>query len=110
MVAKATRGHNVVCPIDGCQTIDVSQLVRMEQKMVDSMMTCDILEFTHDDDCRAVVVVSDDCDLHPALALAGEKYAAAMDVNLVLMVQNKKNSEQFERLLGAHHISIRTWQ
>lgn len=110
MVAKATRGQQVNCPLDPCESIDVSQLVRMEQKMVDSMMTCDILEYIHDEDCSAVEVVSDDMDLHPAMALAGERYAEDNDVKLLLMVGNRKNSEQYKRVLERHHIQIRTWQ
>lgn len=110
LVAKATRGHQVICPIDGCEHIDVSQLTRMEQKMVDSMMTCDILEYIHDDDCQLIQVVSDDIDLHPAMALAGEKYATPNNVQLLLMVGNRKNSEKYSQLLGAHHVTIQTWQ
>lgn len=109
LVAKATRGHHVVCPIDGCEHIDVSQLTRMEQKMVDSMMTCDILEYTHDEECQLIEVVSDDIDLHPALALAGEKYSVPEHVALLLMIGNQKNRAKFNQLLGSHHVTIQTW-
>lgn len=112
LVARATRGHKVTCPIDGCETIDVSQLVRLEQKMVDSMMNCDILEYILDKDSEVQVleVVSDDIDFHPALALAGERYAQANGVKLLLVVGNRQNREHYEHLLGAHHIQISTWQ
>lgn len=112
LVAKATRGHKVSCPIDGCETLDISQLVRLEQKMVDSMMNCDILEYILDKDSEVQVleVVSDDIDFHPALALAGERYAEQNGVKLLLMVNNKQNSELYEQQLGAHHIQVQTWQ
>lgn len=109
IVAKATRGDQVLCPIDGCEHIDVSQLVRMEQKMVDSMMTCDILEYAHDDDCEVIIVASDDIDLHPALALAGEKYAKNNTVKLVLMVKNQMKIEQYKHILNTHNVMIKTW-
>ena len=109
IVAKATRGAQVLCPIDGCEYIDVSQLVRMEQKMVDSMMTCDILEYVHDDDCEVIIVVSDDIDLHPALALAGERYAKKNAVKLVLMVKNQKQIEKYKHVLTPHNVIIKTW-
>lgn len=112
LVAKATRGHKVTCPLDGCETLDITQLVRMEQKMVDSMMNCDILEYILDDDSEVKVleVVSDDIDFHPALALAGERYAEKKGVQILLMVGNRQNSELYGRQLGAHHIKVQTWQ
>lgn len=110
LVAKATRGYQVLCPIDGCEHIDVSRLIRMEQKMVDGMMTCDILEYTHDEEYQIIEVVSDDIDLHPALALAGEKYSVVEHVTLLLMIGNHKNSAKFNQLLGSHHVTIQNWQ
>lgn len=110
MVARATHGLEVVCPNDGCGLIDVTQLTRIEQKMVDSMMSCDILEYTRDKDYYVVEVVSDDVDLHPALALAGEKYAKAEGVSILLMVKNIKKSPMYQQQLGPHNIVINTWQ
>ena len=110
MVALATQGREVVCPNEGCERIDASQFIRIEQKMVDSMMTCDILEYTHDTDYRLVEVVSDDVDMHPALALAGEKYAGVRGVSLLLMVKNKKKCPIYQQQLGSHNIVISTWQ
>ncbi len=110
LISKATRGSRVKCPNNGCGSIDVTQLIRMEQKMVDSMMTCDILEFVHEPECRLIEVVSDDIDLHPALALAGSKYATINGVNLVLLVHNQLNTQNYANFLNPHHIRITNWQ
>ena len=110
LIANATRGEEALCPIDGCQQIDVNQLIRMEQKMVDSMMTCDILEYVQEEDCHLIEVVSDDVDLHPAMALAGNKYAERNHVSLVLMVRNQRKSRQYAALLNPHHVQICNWQ
>lgn len=109
MIASATRGDAIACPIDGCSQIDVSQLIRMEQKMVDSMMTCDILEYVREPECQIIMVVSDDVDLHPALALAGNKYASQNHVRLVLLVKNLKNSQRFATLLNPYNVFISNW-
>ena len=110
MIANATRGVAVSCPNKGCENIDINQLVRMEQKMVDSMMTCDILEYTQDKDYRVVEVVSDDVDLHPALALAGERYSAKNNVNLLLLLRNRVNMTAYSELLSPYHVDLRLWQ
>lgn len=110
LIANATRGARVSCPNDGCEYIDVTQLIRMEQKMVDTMMTCDILEFVHEPECRAIEVVSDDVDLHPALALAGSKYSSETGVRLILLVRNQLKSQKYANLLNPHHVLICNWQ
>lgn len=110
LVANATRGEKVNCPIQGCGEINIHQLVRMEQKMVDSMMTCDILEYVHDSDYRLIEVVSDDVDLHPALALAGSRYSEKNHVSLLLMVRNARNCEQYHSLLNPFHVKIVNWR
>lgn len=110
LIANATRGIQVCCPTDGCEHIDITQLIRMEQKMVDTMMTCDILELVHEPDCRAIEVVSDDVDLHPALALAGSKYSSQTGVQLILLVHNRRKSQKYATLLNPHHVKISNWQ
>lgn len=110
LIANATRGAHVNCPIDGCESIDIAQLIRMEQKMVDTMMTCDILEYVHEPDCRAIEVVSDDVDLHPALALAGSKYASKTGVQIILLVHNQRKSHNYATLLNPYHVRISNWK
>lgn len=109
LIANATRGEEALCPIDGCTQIDVNKLIRLEQKMVDSMMTCDILEYVQESGCHLIEVVSDDVDLHPALALAGNKYAERNHVSLVLMVRNQRKSQQYAALLNPVHVQICNW-
>ena len=110
LIANATRGEEVLCPIDGCEQIDVNQLIRMEQKMVDSMMTCDILEYVQEPDCRVIEVVSDDVDLHPAMALAGNKYASRNHCTLLLLVRNVRKSQHYTQILSPHNVKICNWQ
>lgn len=110
MIAKATHGETVICPMDGCGTIDISKLIRREQKMVDTMMACDILEYVHEPDYSVIEVVSDDVDLHPAVALAGHRYAKDNHVHLVLMVHNRRKSLQYSALLTPYHVTISNWQ
>ena len=74
------------------------------------MMTCDILEFVHEPECRVIEVVSDDVDLHPAMALAGSKYASETGVQLILLVHNQRNSQKYANLLNPHHVKICNWQ
>lgn len=54
------------CKIDGCDRPIIDVLYRAEQKMVDTMMTCDLMgQITNHDDL--IVVVSDDTDFFPPI-------------------------------------------
>lgn len=116
MVAAATRNETVTCPNADCDGIDISQLYRMEQKMVDSMMTCDILEYVHgedgdpDDRYTGITVVSDDVDLHPALALAGKHNGIKKQAHLLLLVHNQRKSQRYQSILTPYQVSISIWK
>lgn len=110
IIAKATCGKEVVCPVNGKNYVNASNLIRMEQKMVDSMMSCDILEYIKDEECEVLEVVSNDIDLHPALALAGAKYALANNVSLLLLLNNRRSKNACEQLLSVHNIKVKLWQ
>lgn len=109
LISKATKNRDVMCPVEECGYIDFSQLVRMEQKMVDSMMVCDILEYTKDKEYGLVTVVSDDVDLHPALVLAGQNYLEKSLCQLKLMINNRKMHSNYKKLLGNYHIQVELW-
>ena len=109
IIANATKCKDVVCPVNGCDYVDFSHLVRMEQKMVDTMISCDILEYTKDNDYCLVIVVSNDVDLHPALALAGAKYLKEDSCHILLFVGNSQKCKDYNNILHNYHIKVEKW-
>lgn len=71
--AKASR----ICPTDGCPVTSGDAFATRQQKMVDTLMACDLLDFAHDADVLAISIVTADTDLMPpllhALILGGKK-------------------------------------
>ena len=81
---KFTSGGQRVCPTDGCAVVAAKAFSTRQQKMVDTMMTCDLLDFVHDPDVLAVTVVTADTDLMPPLvhALALGRVSILLQTNL----------------------------
>lgn len=67
ILQKFTKSPTRSCPVDACPVTAESAFLTREQKMVDTMMTCDLLDYVHDADTVAVAVVTADSDLLPPL-------------------------------------------
>jgi len=80
------------CPVGGCPATNESAFKVVEQKMVDTMLSCDIISLSEDQRVNGIIVVSDDFDLLPPIVMAVEN--------------SKKQSKQIvllkKRLLSAH--------
>jgi hypothetical protein len=81
---KFTERGSRQCPTETCEvTAGVAFLTR-QQKMVDTLMACDLLDFAHDPDVVAISVVTADTDLMPPLlqALALRRQPIVLHTNL----------------------------
>lgn len=108
MISKASKGEEVICPIDGCGAVSFDRLVRNEQKMVDTMMGCDMLEFILDEEYGLVAVMSDDIDMLPPLLLSAKH--KPHDSILCYFTKNNKMKERYEPLLSNYQIITKLWQ
>ena len=68
--AKFTKNRGSNCPADGCSVSNEKVFKSAEQKMVDTMLACDLIECASDDSISAVAIVTEDTDLLPALVQA----------------------------------------
>jgi hypothetical protein len=70
ILQKFTKGPTRSCPVDSCPVTAETAFLTREQKMVDTMMTCDLLDYMTDSDVIAIAVVTADSDLLPPLVHA----------------------------------------
>lgn len=70
ILARFTRGVGKLCPGDGCSVTAGTAFTVHEQKMVDTLLACDLIQGAADPDVAAIVVVSDDTDFVPPLLTA----------------------------------------
>ena len=108
IISKASKGEEVICPIDGCGAVSFDRLVRNEQKMVDTMMGCDMLEYILDEEYGLVAVMSDDIDMLPPLLLSAKH--KPQDSILCYFTKNKRNKERYEPLLSNYKIITQLWR
>lgn len=64
---KFTKSPARACPVEACPVTAETAFLTREQKMVDTLMTCDLLDLAHDEDVVALAVVTADSDLLPPL-------------------------------------------
>lgn len=93
-VARFTRSLTRTCPVEGCSVTAEAAFIVHEQKKVDVMMACDLLHLARDDSVVAVVVVSCDTDLVPAL------HYSAVEANTNVILSPAR------RCWSAHHVEV----
>ena len=106
IMKKFLNKKRTVCQTVGCHTIHQEVFYRREQKMVDSMMTCDTITFACDQDVDSVYVVSDDIDLFPGIAIS-----RVMNNNkdIHLLVSSTQIKEKYSNLLNHFNIDVQKY-
>lgn len=108
LISRASRGEEVLCPIDGCGSIDFSRLVRKEQKMVDAMMGSDLLELGLSSDYNIIVLVTDDTDMYPLLLQSSLHKRS--DVRLLYLTLNNWHKKNYSEIFKSTNIETLLWQ
>lgn len=95
LLAKFTKKKEKVCHVDGCNVNNMSVFSQYGQKMVDTMMACDILTYGEEEDTAAIYVLTDDVDLFPSIALCSRKNP---NVKLYIGTKNNKHVQECDVL------------
>lgn len=72
------------------------------QKMVDTMMACDILTYGEEEDTEAIYVLTDDVDLFPSMALCSRRNP---NVKIFIGTKNNKHVQECDVLNNYFGIS-----
>lgn len=67
LLAKFTKKKNKKCSMPSCTVINKDAFKYSEQKMVDTMMSIDIVDFGDNNDVTSLTVLSNDTDLVPSV-------------------------------------------
>lgn len=106
ILKKFVNTKRTICQTEGCRTIHQQVFYRREQKMVDTMMTCDTLTFAGDPDVNSVYVVSDDIDLFPGIAIS-KVMNKGKDIHL--LVSCERTREKYLATLNHFDIDIQKY-
>ena len=105
ILQKFLQKKTTICKNSGCNTEHSKVFYRREQKMVDTMMTCDIITYSAEEDVTSLYIVSDDIDLFPGIAISKVKNNS-IDINL--LVRTHKTKQAYQQILSTYNINIKS--
>lgn len=92
------------CPHAGCGTIQSEVFIRREQKMVDTMMACDIITYCAEENIAAIYAISDDTDLFPAIAISKIKNPTK---SITVLMKNTQKYNQYQSVLSQFGANVK---
>lgn len=92
-----------VCAVDGCLTENNNAFIQMGQKMVDTMMVCDIISCSSKQETEALFILTDDVDLFPAIALCRSKQP---EKEVFLGIVNGRNVAPYTDYLKSFNVEV----
>ncbi|HHC24677.1 MAG TPA: NYN domain-containing protein [Desulfobacterales bacterium] len=88
------------CPVPGCPVTNQEAFKIVEQKMVDTMLSCDIVTLSEDERVEKIIVASDDFDMLPSMAIAARNYTGKPGQICLLRTNSNYNYDIFNRLIA----------
>lgn len=104
ILKKFTKKRTKVCKNTGCTTNHSSVFFQWTQKYVDTMLACDVISYSLDEDVAAIYVFSDDVDMFPSFAVSSELLPT--QTNLHLLTLNAQNEAVNSRLLSPFNVAV----
>ena len=106
--SRFTKMAHRACPKEGCSVSNSSVFSSYEQKMVDTMIACDLLSAASEKGVAAVAVLTEDTDLLPAI-IQSRVHSSAMglETDLALIHPRQSSSSGYPhadelRAMGIH--------
>ena len=92
-----------MCQNAGCTTVQQNVFIRREQKMIDTMMACDIIAYGGEENIFSIFIVSDDVDIFPSIALCNKKNP---QMELTLVVKNNLLQTQYASIMSSFNTKV----
>lgn len=91
------------CSVNSCTTKHGEVFKLREQKMVDTMMACDVISCSLDEDKPLVAIVSDDVDIFPSIALRNK---ISSESTTIMFIKNDMNVVPYSSILNQFNATI----
>lgn len=103
---KFTRKKDQLCNVENCDNIQKNVFKGSTQKMVDTMIACDIISISESDTTVGMLIISEDQDHLPSLALASLRKKKNVQ-SIVLCINNTFLNELYSNLLSNFKLKIK---
>jgi hypothetical protein len=94
------------CSVVGCDGTNESVFKTVEQKMVDTLLSCDLLHLSNISSVLSIIVMTDDFDIHPAIATARNGY----NNDVMLIYRNIKRMTDIVASIGSFNVALKIWE
>lgn len=91
------------CSVTGCATQHGEVFKLREQKMIDTMMACDVISYTLDEEMPIIAIVSDDVDIFPSIALRNK---ISSESKTIMFIKNDQNVAPYSSVINQFNASI----
>ena len=107
MLNKFTKSKEKKCHHYHCEVMNSNVFTGIEQKMVDTMIACDLVTFSQDEKVLSICLFTDDFDLLPPLALSSAlKIGKNPSAGLQLFLTNERMIHLCTEILKPFDIKI----
>lgn len=106
LVQRMSRRSGRQCHVDGCEVDNHTAFLIREQKLVDTLLSCDCM--TYAEYASLVLVLSDDLDVLPGVVLAASAVRAPAEIALVR--RNAASEGIYDPVLSSLGISRIDWE
>ncbi len=105
-IYRFTKHKKKVCPIESCTVTNRDAFVSVEQKMVDALLVCDMVEFATEPNVDCLLVVSADADILPGIAVAVAKGSS----RIVLGKTRGRSIDHYDNALSELGVTLLEWE
>ncbi len=105
IMKKITKSRGKICSIEGCNNTNGDVFIGYQQKMVDTLLSCDLITVTEIPEHTKIILISDDTDFFPALAMASLKKQSSQDITVA--IKNDFNFENYKTILTQFGINVK---
>ena len=102
LLTNFTKKKNKICHVEGCSTNHNEIFFLREQKMVDTMIACDLITFCECEYVESIFLISDDIDHIPALICGSKRIKDNKSIEL--NIKNRWNEDFFRNILNQFNI------
>lgn len=111
LLNRFTAKKGRLCHNDNCEVKNSEVFTGIEQKMVDTMLACDLITFSQESDIEAVCLFSDDLDLLPPLGFSSIfKKEKNPDLQIQLFIKNDRQIDLAKQILRPFDIKITQYE
>ncbi len=104
ILKKFVEKKNRICSNTGCSTMHSQVFFERTQKYVDTMMACDVICMSMEEDIEAIYVFSDDVDIFPSFAVSSS--LTMTPTHLHLLILNDQNEKNYQNLLNNFGVNV----